>query len=77
MFEKFGLLIDNEWRPAASGKTMPVHSPATEEEIGDDPARPIPPMSPLVLASAARGFADLEGDGRPGTGRRSCARPPT
>ena len=34
MFEKFGILIDNEWRPARSGKTMPVHSPATEEKIG-------------------------------------------
>jgi hypothetical protein len=29
MYAKYGLLIDNAWRPAASGKTMPVFSPAT------------------------------------------------
>ncbi|ESR27025.1 NAD-dependent succinate-semialdehyde dehydrogenase [Lutibaculum baratangense] len=28
------LLIDGEWRPAASGKTIPVVNPATEEVIG-------------------------------------------
>jgi succinate-semialdehyde dehydrogenase/glutarate-semialdehyde dehydrogenase len=56
MYEKFGLLIDNEWRPALSGKTMPVHSPATEEEIGTVPSADAEDVA-LVLASAERGFA--------------------
>ena len=56
MFEKFGLLIDNQWRPALSGKTMPVHSPATEEEIGTIPSADTGDVA-LVLASAERGFA--------------------
>jgi acyl-CoA reductase-like NAD-dependent aldehyde dehydrogenase len=29
------LFIDNEWRPAAKGKTFPVVNPATEENIAD------------------------------------------
>ena len=40
------LLINNEWRPAASGKTMDVVNPATEEVIAQ-------------VASADR--ADLDG----------------
>src|ERR1700721_2039030 len=28
------LLIDGKWRPAASGKTIPVLNPATEEVVG-------------------------------------------
>ena len=28
------LYIDGKWRPAASGKTIPVLNPATEEVIG-------------------------------------------
>lgn len=56
MFEKFGLLIDNQWRPARSGRTMPVHSPATEEEIGTIPSADSEDVA-LVLASAERGFA--------------------
>ena len=56
MYETFGLLIDNEWRPARSGRTMPVHSPATEEEIGTIPSADSADVA-LVLASAGRGFA--------------------
>ena len=56
MFEKYGLLIDNAWRPAVSGKTMPVHSPATEEEIGAIPSADSEDVA-LVLASAERGYA--------------------
>lgn len=55
MFEKFGILIDNEWRPARSGKTMAVHSPATEEKIGEVPLGDSADVAD-VLASAARGF---------------------
>ncbi|MCB1499765.1 MAG: NAD-dependent succinate-semialdehyde dehydrogenase [Bauldia sp.] len=56
MFTKFGLLIDNEWRPAQSGKTMPVLAPATEEEIGTVPSADSADVA-AVLDSAARGFA--------------------
>jgi len=56
MYEKFGLLIDNAWRPAVSGRTMPVHSPATEEEIGTVPSAESADVA-LVLESAVRGFA--------------------
>ncbi len=30
------LFIDGKWRPAASGKTIPVINPATEEPIGTE-----------------------------------------
>ena len=32
------LLINNEWRPSSSGKTMPVVNPATEEVIAEVPS---------------------------------------
>jgi succinate-semialdehyde dehydrogenase / glutarate-semialdehyde dehydrogenase len=28
------LFIDGKWRPAASGRTIPVLNPATEEKVG-------------------------------------------
>src|SRR5579871_1493799 len=56
MYAKYGLLIDNAWRPAASGRTMPVFSPATEEQIGEVPAAASEDVA-AVLESAARGFA--------------------
>ena len=31
------LFIDGKWRPAASGRTIPVINPATEENIGTVP----------------------------------------
>ena len=50
------LLIDGQWQPAASGKTIPVHNPATGQVIGqlahagkDDLDR--------ALAAAQKGFA--------------------
>lgn len=50
------LLINGQWQPAASGKTMPVHNPATGEVIGrlahagkEDLDR--------ALAAAEKGFA--------------------
>ena len=33
--ESKGLFINNEWRPSAAGRTMPVVNPATEEVIAD------------------------------------------
>ena len=56
MYEKYGLLIDNTWRPAASGKTIPVFSPATEDQIGEIPLAASEDVA-AVLKSAARGFA--------------------
>ena len=55
MYEKFGILIDNQWRPAASGKTMAVHSPATEETIGEVPHGESADVA-AVIESAARGL---------------------
>jgi succinate-semialdehyde dehydrogenase/glutarate-semialdehyde dehydrogenase len=56
MYAKYGLLIDNSWRPAASGRTMPVFSPATEDQIGEVPSAASEDVA-AVLASAVRGFA--------------------
>jgi succinate-semialdehyde dehydrogenase/glutarate-semialdehyde dehydrogenase len=55
MYANYGLLIDNAWRPAASGKTMPVFSPASEEQIGEVPSAASEDVA-AVLASAERGF---------------------
>ena len=56
MYERFGILIDNAWRPAASGRTLPVISPVSEEVVGVIPDGGIADAD-AVLASAARGFA--------------------
>ena len=50
-----GLLVDNEWRPALSGKTLPLRSPVSEDVIGAIPAADEADAD-IVLASAARGF---------------------
>jgi len=55
IYRRYGLLIDNQWRPAASGKTSPVRSPASEETIGEVPVAASADVA-AVLASAARGF---------------------
>ena len=55
MYQKFGILIDNAWRQALSGETLAVHSPATEERIGEVPAAASADIA-AVLDSAARGF---------------------
>ena len=34
MYPSTQLLIDGKWGPAASGRTIPVLNPATEEQIG-------------------------------------------
>ena len=43
------LLIDNEWRPAASGRTMDVVNPATEDTIAQ-----VPSAGPADLDDAVR-----------------------
>ena len=55
MYENHGLLIDNVWRPATSGVTMPVFSPVSEDEIGRIPAASSEDID-AALNSAARGF---------------------
>ncbi|HET7503874.1 MAG TPA: NAD-dependent succinate-semialdehyde dehydrogenase [Kofleriaceae bacterium] len=50
-----GLLIDNQWRAAASGKTIDVLNPATGERIGRVAHASIADLD-LALAAARRGF---------------------
>ncbi len=50
------LLIDGKWRPGASGQTIPVINPATEEVIGQVAHADIADLD-LALAAAKRGFA--------------------
>ncbi|HXF95518.1 MAG TPA: aldehyde dehydrogenase family protein [Gemmatimonadales bacterium] len=47
------LFIDNEWRPAASGKRFPVINPATEEVIAEVPAGEAPDVDHAVRAARA------------------------
>jgi len=47
------LLINNEWRPSASGKTMTVVNPATEEAIGEVPSAAAPDLDLAVNAARA------------------------
>ena len=49
------LFIDGKWRPAASGKTIPVINPATEEPIGTV-AHAAKADLDEALASADKGF---------------------
>ena len=49
------LLIDNEWRPARSGATLPVHNPADGSVIGSVARADIPDLDD-ALAAAAKGF---------------------
>jgi len=37
MYNDYGLFINNQWRPAASGDTMPVIDPASEDLLGHIP----------------------------------------
>lgn len=50
------LMIDGQWRPSSSGKTIDVIDPATEETIGTV-AHAGPADLDLALAAAAKGFA--------------------
>lgn len=50
------LLINGQWQPAASGKTMPVHNPATGEVIGQLAHAGKEDLD-RALAAAEKGFA--------------------
>jgi aldehyde dehydrogenase (NAD+) len=47
------LLINNEWRPASSGKTMEVVNPATEEVVAEVPAADASDVDAAVTAARA------------------------
>jgi aldehyde dehydrogenase (NAD+) len=47
------LLINNEWRPSSSGKTMEVVNPATEETIAEVPAADASDVDAAVAAARA------------------------
>ena len=51
--EQKKLLINNEWRPSASGKTMEVVNPATEEVIAEVPAATGEDVDAAVTAARA------------------------
>ncbi len=53
--EPRGLMIDGEWRQAASGRTLPVHDPSTGERIATIPAAG-PTDVNLAIAAARRSF---------------------
>jgi succinate-semialdehyde dehydrogenase/glutarate-semialdehyde dehydrogenase len=55
-YPKVDLLIDNRWRPAEKGATIPVLDPATEDTIGTV-ARATREDLDAALAAAERGFA--------------------
>src|SRR5215475_12085438 len=55
MYSDVSLLIDNGWRPALSGKTLPVLNPATGDAIGNV-AHAEPADLDLALAAAKKGF---------------------
>jgi acyl-CoA reductase-like NAD-dependent aldehyde dehydrogenase len=65
--EQKRLFIDNEWRPSASGATMEVVNPATEEVIADVPSADAADVDAAVAAARAA----LDGDwGRMGARER-------
>lgn len=55
MYDQFGLLIDNSWKPSADGATMPVFSPVSEEEIGRVASASAEDIG-TAIESASRGF---------------------
>src|SRR5215470_13090487 len=56
MYSNGNLFIDGAWRPAISGKTLPVLNPATGDPIGNVAHAETADLD-LALAAAQRGFA--------------------
>ena len=50
---KTDLFINNEWRPATSGKRFPVENPATEENLADVAAGDAADVDNAVRAAKA------------------------
>lgn len=55
MYDRFGLFIGGEWRPAAGGATAPVLSPVTEQSLGACPAA-APADAEAAIAAASAGL---------------------
>jgi succinate-semialdehyde dehydrogenase/glutarate-semialdehyde dehydrogenase len=55
MYSNVNLFIDGAWKPAVSGKTLPVLNPATEETLGTVAHAEQADLD-LALAAAAKGF---------------------
>ncbi len=55
MYSDVNLFIDGQWKPAVSGRTLPVLNPATEETIGTVAHAEQADLD-LALAAAAKGF---------------------
>jgi succinate-semialdehyde dehydrogenase/glutarate-semialdehyde dehydrogenase len=55
MYSNVNLFIDGAWKPAASGKTLPVLNPATGEPIGTVAHAEKPDLD-AALAAAQKGF---------------------
>ena len=55
MYERFGLFIENEWRPASDGHTQAVTSPVSGQPIGRMPVASDGDIA-AALASAAKAF---------------------
>lgn len=55
MYSSQGLFLDGQWRAAADGATMPVHSPVTEAMIGTIPVATEADQD-AALSAAARSF---------------------
>ena len=51
--EQQRLLINNEWRPAVSGRTMEVVNPATEEAVAEVPSADAADLDAAVAAARA------------------------
>lgn len=60
MYERYGLFIDGNWRPAFSGATYGVVNPATEEPLGEAP-RASAEDAEAAIASAERGLQAWQG----------------
>ena len=63
MYEEFGLFIDNDWRPARSGKRVRVVDPATEDLLGSIPEADESDLDDALGAAgrAAKGWAATPG----------------
>ncbi len=55
MYERFGLFVAGEWRPAASGAKAAVISPVTEATLGDAPVASVADTE-AALRAAQSGF---------------------
>lgn len=53
MYDRFGLLIDGQWRPAADGASLVVYSAATEQPVGRVPVAGSADIAAALAAAEA------------------------